>query len=131
MALEADRILRGGSPHLLGFHRSVHVVAVAALDQPFVHAMMEWHVKLGFLLKMAGIAQLGLGLYQQELGFGRMMRRMAGDAADVILGMLRVDGIHMLRAAGMADKAAIVDLFCRVILKNENLGLVTTAFDMS
>jgi len=53
MALEADRILRGGSPHLFGFHRAVDVVAIAALDQPFIHAMMERHVELRFLLEMA------------------------------------------------------------------------------
>jgi hypothetical protein len=85
VALEADRILRGGSPHLFGSHRAVHVVAIAALDQPFIHAMMEWHVELGFLLEMAGIAQLRLGLDEQKLGFGSVVRRMTGDATDVVL----------------------------------------------
>jgi hypothetical protein len=62
MTCKADGILRRGSPHLLGFHRSVHIVAIAALDQPFVHPMMERHVELGFLLEVAAVAQLGLRL---------------------------------------------------------------------
>ena len=53
VALEADRILRGRSPHLVGLYRSVYVVAIAALDQPFVHSMMEGHVELSFLLEVA------------------------------------------------------------------------------
>ena len=51
VTLEADRILRGGSPHLFRLHRTVHVVAITALDQSFIHAMMEGHVELRFLLR--------------------------------------------------------------------------------
>ena len=53
VALEADRILCRGSPHLFGFHCAVDVVAIAALDQPFIHPMMERHIELRFLLEMA------------------------------------------------------------------------------
>ena len=102
VALEAHRVLRGRSPHLVGLYRAVHVVAIAALDQPFVHAMMEWHVELGFLLEMAPIAKLGLGLSKHEIRFFAMVRRMAGDATDAVLGMLRVDSVHVLRATGVA-----------------------------
>ena len=38
-----------------------------------------------------------------------MVRRVAGDAADVIPRMLGVDRVHVLRAAGVAGQAAIVD----------------------
>ena len=60
VALEADRILRGGGPHLFGAYCTVHVVAIAALDQPFIHPMMEGHIELGLLLQMAGVAKFGL-----------------------------------------------------------------------
>ena len=53
MALETDRILGGRSSHLLRLHRTVHVVAIAALDQPFIYSMVERHVELGFLFQMA------------------------------------------------------------------------------
>jgi len=46
MALEADRILRRGVPHLLGLHRPVHVVAVTANQQAFVDAMVERHFEI-------------------------------------------------------------------------------------
>jgi hypothetical protein len=56
---------------------------------------------------------------------------MAGDATDIVLGMDRVDGVHVLSAAGMAGEAALVDLFARVILENENLSDVSAALDVS
>ena len=74
VALEADRVLRGRSPHLVGFHRAVHVVAIAALDQPLVHSMMERHVELGLLLEMAPVAKFGLGLYEQKIRFFAVVR---------------------------------------------------------
>jgi hypothetical protein len=84
VTFEADRVLRRGRPDLFWTYRSVRVMAIAALDQPFVHAMMERHVELGLLLQVACVAKLRLGLYEQELGFFGMVRRMAGDATNVI-----------------------------------------------
>jgi hypothetical protein len=77
VALKADCILRRRSPHLVGLDRAVDVMAIAALDQPFIHAMMERHVELRFLLQMAPIAKLGLGLYEQKLRCCGVVRRMA------------------------------------------------------
>ena len=130
VAFEANCVLRGGSAHLFGTHRTVHVVAIAALDQPFIHAMMERHVELGFLLEMACVAKFGLGLYQQEIRFVAVVRRMAGDATHVIPRMLRSDGIHVLRAAGMASEAARVDFFRGSGLKLEDFRFVTAAVDV-
>lgn len=53
VTLKANGILRRGSPHLLGPRRTMYVVAIAALYQSFVYAMMEGHFELGFLLEMA------------------------------------------------------------------------------
>ena len=130
VALEADRVLCGGSPHLFGAHRAVHVMAIAALHQPFIYPVMEWHVELRFLLEMAGVAKLGLRLDEQELRLLRVVGRMAGDATHIILRMLRVDGIHVLRAASMAVEAPRVDLLCGSHLEFENLGLVSSAVDV-
>jgi len=47
---------------------------------------------------------------------------MAGNAADVILRMHRVDCIHVLRAAGMASQALSVDFFGGCFFKKEELG---------
>ncbi len=53
MTLEADGILRGRSTHLLWQDSSVWIVTVDALNQPFVHAMVKRHGKLGLFLQMA------------------------------------------------------------------------------
>lgn len=74
MACEADGILRCGCTHLLRLHRSVDIVAIAALDQAFVHAMVERHVELGLLLQVAAKAKFRLALYQQEFFRSRVMR---------------------------------------------------------
>jgi len=130
VTLEADRILRRGSPHLFGGHRAMHVVAIAALHQPFIHPMMERHVELGLLLEMARVAKLRLGLYEQKLRLFCVVRRMTRNATDVILQMHRVDCIHVLRAARMAIEAARADLLRRSAFESKNLGLVTSAFDV-
>jgi len=48
VALGADRILIGGRLHVVRVEGAVRVVAVAALDQAFVHPVMERHGKRGF-----------------------------------------------------------------------------------
>ena len=122
VALEAHRVLRGRSPHLVGLYRAVHVVAIAALDQPFVHAMMERHVELRFLLEMAPVAKLGLRLYEQEIRFFTVVRRMARDATNAILGMLRVDCIHVLCATRVAAQAARINFFGGGFFEKEEFG---------
>jgi hypothetical protein len=130
VALEADRILRRGSPHLMGPSSPVRIVTVAALDEAFIDSMVEWHIELSFLCEMAGVAKLGLSFYEQEFFCCRMMRRMTGKAADVILCMYGIDGIHVLDASGVARHAARVDFLGRVILKDKNLGDVPATGDV-
>ena len=50
VAGEANGILSGRSAYLLRTDRSMNVVAVAALDQAFIHTMMKGHRKLRFLV---------------------------------------------------------------------------------
>jgi hypothetical protein len=85
MTLETNRVLRGGHTNLFGQRRSVDIVAIGALNKAFVDAMMKGHGELGFLLKVAGEAKLGLRLGKQVLGCFGVMRRVAGNAAHVIL----------------------------------------------
>lgn len=47
MAFEADRILSGSHPHLLGTLGAVWIMAVRALDQALVDAVVEGHFKFG------------------------------------------------------------------------------------
>lgn len=112
MTFETDSILRRRSPHLLWPHGSVWVMAVTALDQAFIHTMVKGHRKLGLLLQMAGVAELWLGFHQQVLFRFRVVRGVAVDTAHAVLGVDRVDAIHMLGAARMASQTAVADGFC-------------------
>src|SRR5580658_844232 len=58
------------------------------------------------------------------------MRRMAGDATNVVLQMHRIDRVHVLRSAGMAVQAPRADLLRRRAFEGENLGLVSSAVDV-
>jgi hypothetical protein len=122
VAREANRVLSGRTPHLMGPHGAVRIVAIGALDEAFIYSMVERHIKLSFLRKMARIAKLGLSFHQQEFFCFRMMRGMAGNAADVILRMQRIDGIHVFGGTGVARQAAGVDLLRRVILEDKYFG---------
>lgn len=49
VALEANLVLARGRAHLVRLHGAMRVVTVGALDEPFVHPMMERHVELRLL----------------------------------------------------------------------------------
>ncbi len=50
VAGEADGILCRRGTHLLWPDRAVRIMAIGALDQALVYAMMKWHFELGLLL---------------------------------------------------------------------------------
>jgi hypothetical protein len=81
---------------------AVRVVAIGALDQPFVHAMPKGHRKLRPLLLVTPIAKLRLALDQQKLTRFRVVRRMARGAGDIVSGMQRIDDVPLLGATRMA-----------------------------
>jgi|ERR1700722_2138477 len=124
MACEADRILRGRGSHLLGPHCAVRIMAVSTLDEPFVHSMMERHVEFGLLRQVARITKLGLRLHQHEIGVFAVVRRMAGNATDLVPRVFGVDSVHVLRAARVAAQAARVNFFRGSFFEEEELGRV-------
>ena len=127
MTREANGVLRRRGSHLLCPDRSVRVVAVAALNQPLIHAMVKGHAELRLLLKMAGVTKLRLGFYQQEFPGLRMVRRMTGDATDITLRVQGIDGLHLLGAGRMAGQATIIDFLGGMVFENKNLRHVTPA----
>ena len=62
VALEADKVLVGRGPQLAPDRRAVSVVAIAALDQPLIHAVPERLLEVGLLFRVAGEAQRRLRL---------------------------------------------------------------------
>jgi len=88
---------------------------------------MKRHPELWFLLQMAGAAKLGLRFAQQGFGHLRVMRRMARDAAHIVLAMQRICRVYMLGGRGVTGEAAIVDFLGGMIGKDENLGFVSAS----
>src|SRR4051812_26673290 len=74
MALEADLVLCGSGTQLCAQVSAVRIVAVVALHQAFVHAMMEGLAELRLHFQMAGVAKLRLLLFHQRLHELRLMR---------------------------------------------------------
>ena len=105
----------------------MRIVTIAALDEALVYAMVEGHAELRLLLKVAAVAKLRLSFNKQEFPSLCMVRRMAGDATDTTFGVLGIDRIHVLGAAGMACQATLIDLFRRMFLEDENLCFIAAA----
>src|ERR1700751_3726144 len=128
VALEADRALLRRHPYLLRQHRAVRVMTIIALDQPFQYTVPKRHIELTFLRQMARKAQLRLGLREQKFLRSGVMNRMAIYATHAVLGVDRIDGVHVLGAPSMAAHAASIDLLRGWVLENEKLGFVAGIF---
>lgn len=79
---------------------------------------------------MARVTQFRLRSRQQKLFALRLVRRVAGNATHIVLCVDRVDGVHVLRAAGVATHAAGVDFLSRGVLEREYFSFVSAAVDV-
>src|SRR5579862_4699339 len=110
MASEADRILGGRSPDLLRPDGSMRVVTVAALDQPFIHAVVKWHCELRLLLRVARVTKIRLRFDEQEFLLLGMMGGMAIRAGYAVVAVLGSGEIHLFLAGRMAGQATLGDV---------------------
>jgi hypothetical protein len=60
VAGETNRVFRGGGTQLAPHKAAMLVVAIRAVDKPFIHAMVERLGKIRLDFKMAAVAQGGL-----------------------------------------------------------------------
>lgn len=67
VAREADRIPRSRRPKLLPDEAPMGVMAIRALDKPFLDPMVKRHVELSLHLQVAGVAELRLCFDEEEL----------------------------------------------------------------
>ena len=106
VAFGADqiRVISGAQVALL--ECAVHVVAICALDQAFVHLVMERHVECRFGVGMALEAESGLRGLEQRF-FLAAVNAVAAGAADVGLGVRRAHEIRM--RAGVTAEAFGID----------------------
>src|SRR5580658_5431951 len=97
------------------------VMTIGALNQTLVNAVVERHLKFRSLIEVAPVTKVRLGFHQEEFLRLRVMWRMAGNTTHIVLGMYRVDRIHVLRPAGMAGHAVRNDFFGGNVLERKNL----------
>lgn len=106
------------------------VVTIATLDQALIHTMAKWHIELRLLLQVAGIAKFRLRLDQQILFRCRVVRRVTADAAYIPHPVDRIRAIELTWPGRMTGHATVIDFFCGMVLKNENLCNVAAPSDM-
>src|SRR6516165_7914641 len=69
MALVADLVIAVRSAELMGQETSMGVVAIPALEQTFVDAVMKWPCELRAHIEVTVVTELWRGLFQQKLSF--------------------------------------------------------------
>src|SRR5580765_4640096 len=121
VAVEADHVLRGGGTQLAPHEAAVLVMAIAADQQAFIHAMVIGLGKIGLDFEVAAITQGGLrGLQKLAVDLGRM-HRVAINATHVVLQMRGAEKIGMLFPELMASQAALGGLLARQAGKADDL----------
>ena len=106
MAIGADRELACCGAQLPSNKAAMRIVAIAAGNQTYIHAMPVWTIELGFLRRMTSVAQPRLLRFEQVIGLGGMMRRMAAQASNSILQVNGAHKVHVFQAAFVALQAA-------------------------
>lgn len=112
MAAIANRLLVCGSAQLTVQESAVRIVAIGALDQAFVYAVMKGFRKIGPPFQVAAVTERRLLFLQQQQVIFRMVLRVAAQAGDAIQVMYRALKIGVFLAVLMAREAPVRN-FCR------------------
>lgn len=127
VALDAHRILQGSGLRALLLVCAMGIVAVRALNQSFVHLVMEGHGELWLDVRVALKAKRRLrGL--EQVFFLAVVNVVAADAAHIALGMSRA--VKVLVLALMAAEAQMIYLLGSCVGGIEYPGFVAAAFNV-
>lgn len=122
VAVEADLVLRGGGTQLVLHKAAVLVVAVAAGNQSFIHAMVKRLGEIRLNFKMAAVTKVGLGHFQKlPVHFGRV-HGVTIHAANIIFQVLRTQEVGVLFTKLMAGEATLGRFLAREGGKTDDLG---------
>jgi len=111
MTAEAGGIAAGRLAQLARGGIAMHIVAIAAFDQPFVDAMAIRAREFGTLARMARVTEIGLLLDEQMLAFGCVMWAVAIEAAHLIAQVRRIPGMALGNAFAVTLEALLAG-FC-------------------
>ena len=103
----------------------MYVVAIAALDQAFVHLVVERHIERRLSVGVALEAERRLRSLEQRFFFLALMNAVAAGTADVRLGVGRAVKVRV--RSRVTGQALGVNLFGRVLRGIEYLGYVAAA----
>jgi len=118
VTLGADRIHVGGGLNVIASECTVNIMAVAALQQSFIHLVMEGHGEGRLDVSVAAIAELGLRGLQQMLLNSGIMNAMAAAATHATLGV------------GRTAQTGRIDLLGRGLAELNDLGDVSAALNV-
>ena len=130
VAFVADLVARRIRPQLFWPERPVRAVAIVALDQPFVHPVVERSRKLCAHIHVAAVAQFRRLRFHQKLAFLCVMRRVAINATYAVRQMHGAVVVTVLFGVLVAPQAARTGLLWRRVLERENLALVPSTVHM-
>src|ERR1700685_924930 len=125
VALGADRVLVGRGLQVVGSEGAVHVVAIAAHDQAFVHLVVERHIERRLRVGVALEAERRLRSLQPRLFFLALMSAVAANTAELCLGVGRAVKVRV--RSRVTGQARGVNLFGRVLGGIEYLARVAAA----
>jgi len=120
VALETNSILSCRRAELALHKSAMRIVAIVALHQAFVHPMMERPVELLFCFEVATVTKLGLLIAQEMLCNFGMMRRMALNAADIVLHVGCPGEVVVLRIHGVTSQTTFACVFRARIFESED-----------
>lgn len=129
VAFGADRILGRANPQLVRLEGAMWVVAVAALQHPFIYRMMKGLSESWFYVSVAGIAELRLRNLQQACLTLRLMNTVATDAAYfrfAVSGALKI-GV----SACVAAEAFLINRLRSGFAEPEDLRCIPSGVDVS
>ena len=102
VALDAYLVLRRRRPKLLAAERPMWIVAVRAIHQSFIHAVMEWTIEVWLDIAVARIAQRRLRRGQQRRFPSGVVHGVAGKAADLCVRVCRAIVVVLVMAGLVA-----------------------------
>jgi len=119
---------RGCSPGL--GERAVGIVAIAAGDDAFVHAMLEGHGELGANIGVALVAQLRLHFRQQKFRGLRRVDGVATGAHNIVLGVRGSANVGAGECLGVTAQAVVLDLLGFELGESDNASLSAVGCDV-
>jgi hypothetical protein len=130
MAFEASCISAREGTHLAQGGSAVSIVAVAALNEAFVDAVVIGLRKVCLGSCVATVAESRLRLNQQVFRFLGVMGGVAVQTADIVAGVCRTRKVPLFVFFTMATQAAGACFLLRQVLETDNLGDVATTLYM-